>query len=323
MMNTIFMNATQIIYLALIFFTVFVVVMVILTQFNPRPLQARLQLLKQGSPLAEGSAETSAEPAWISRVIELTGPVAKLSLPSEGWEKSQLRIRFMNAGYRSSIAPVLFFVAKTILTFALPALFALYVNIAGLDFKPNTFLFSLVGLAALGYFLPNAFLEQRIAHRKREIFESFPDAMDLITVCVEAGLGLDAALARVGEEMHVRSPILGEELHLINLELRAGSSRERALRNLALRTGVEEIDTLVAMLVQSDRFGTSVADSLRVHAESLRTKRRLRAEEAAAKIAVKLLFPLIFFIFPSMLLVLLGPALIGIHTILLPTLSGQ
>jgi tight adherence protein C len=196
------------------------------------------------------------------------------------------------------------------------------VNIAGLDFKPNTFLFSLVGLAALGYFLPNAFLEQRIAQRKREVFESFPDAMDLITVCVEAGLGLDAALSRVGEEMHVRSPILGEELHLINLELRAGSSRERALRNLALRTGVEEIDALVAMLVQSDRFGTSVADSLRVHAESLRTKRRLRAEEAAAKIAVKLLFPLIFFIFPSMLLVLLGPALIGIHSILLPTLAG-
>jgi tight adherence protein C len=112
-------------------------------------------------------------------------------------------------------------------------------------------------------------------------------------------------------------------LHLINLELRAGSSRERALRNLALRTGVEEIDTLVAMLVQSDRFGTNISDSLRVHADSLRTKRRLLAEEAAAKIAVKLLFPLIFFIFPSMLLVLLGPAFISIHNVLLPTLAGQ
>ena len=184
-------------------------------------------------------------------------------------------------------------------------------------------LFLIVVLSAIGYFLPNAFLARRIAYRKREIFESFPDAMDLIIVCVEAGLGLDAALARVGEEMHMRSPILGDELHLINLELRAGSSRERALRNLALRTGVEDIDTLVAMLVQSDRFGTSIADSLRVHADSLRTKRRFRAEEAAAKIALKLLFPLIFFIFPSMLLVLLGPAFIGISRILLPTLSGQ
>lgn len=317
------MDTIQIIYLVLIFVTAFVVALVILTQLNTRPLQARLHLLSEDAH-ATGDAHTALkEPAWVRRVIELTGPIAKLSLPSEGWEKSQLRIRFMNAGYRSGIAPTLFFVAKTLLTFALPGLFVLYTTISGASFKPNTFLMLMVGLAALGYFLPNAFLARRIAYRKREIFESFPDAMDLIIVCVEAGLGLDAALARVGEEMHMRSPILGEELHLINLELRAGSSRERALRNLALRTGVEDIDMLVAMLVQSDRFGTSVADSLRVHADSLRTKRRLRAEEAAAKIAVKLLFPLIFFIFPSMLLVLLGPAFISINRVLLPTLSGQ
>ncbi len=317
------MDTIQIIYLVLIFVTAFVVALVILTQLNTRPLQTRLQLLSEDTPVTGDSHAALEEPAWVSSIIKLTGPIAKLSLPSEGWEQSQLRIRFMNAGYRSGIAPTLFFVAKTLLTFALPGLFVLYTTISGTSFKPNTFLFLMVSLAAIGYFLPNVFLARRIAYRKREIFESFPDAMDLIVVCVEAGLGLDAALARVGEEMHMRSPILGDELHLINLELRAGSSRERALRNLALRTGVEDIDTLVAMLVQSDRFGTSVADSLRVHADSLRTKRRLRAEEAAAKIAVKLLFPLIFFIFPSMLLVLLGPAFISIHRVLLPTLSGQ
>lgn len=318
------MNTIQIIYLALVFVTVFVVVLLILTQLTPRPLQARLKLLKEGIHVADGAThEAMEEPAWVSRIIELTGPIAKLSLPSEGWENSQLRIRFMNAGYRSGVAPMLFFAAKTLLTFALPGLFAFYAMIAVTNFKPNTFLFLMVGLAALGYFLPNIFLARRIAYRKREVFESFPDAMDLIIVCVEAGLGLDAALSRVGEEMYVRSPILGGELHLINLELRAGSSRERALRNLALRTGVGDIDTLVAMLVQSDRFGTSVADALRVHADNLRTKRRLRAEEAAAKIAVKLLFPLIFFIFPSMLLVLLGPALVSIHNVLLPALAGQ
>jgi tight adherence protein C len=317
------MNTIQIIYLVLIFVTAFVVALVILMQLNTRPLQARLQQLSEGAPVKSDAQTALKEPDWVRRVITLTGPIAKLSLPSEGWEQSQLRIRFMNAGYRSGIAPTLFFVAKTLLTFALPGLFVLYTAISGASFKPNTFLILMVSLAAIGYFLPNAFLARRIAYRKREIFESFPDAMDLIIVCVEAGLGLDAALARVGEEMHMRSPILGDELHLINLELRAGSSRERALRNLALRTGVEDIDTLVAMLVQSDRFGTSVADSLRVHADNLRTKRRLRAEEAAAKIAVKLLFPLIFFIFPSMLLVLLGPAFISIHRVLLPTLSGQ
>lgn len=317
------MNTIQIIYLVLIFITVFVVALVILTQLKPRPLQARLQLLKGDAHVKNGLQETLEGPAWVSRIVELTGPIAKLSLPKEGWEQSQLRIRFMNAGYRSDSAPVLFFTAKTLFTVAVPGMFALYSIISGMSIKPNNFLMLMVGLATLGYFLPNAFLARRIAYRKREIFESFPDAMDLIIVCVEAGLGLDAALARVGEEMHMRSPILGEELHLINLELRAGSSRERALRNLALRTGVEDIDTLVAMLVQSDRFGTNVADALRVHADSLRTKRRLRAEEAAAKIALKLLFPLIFFIFPSMLLVLLGPAFISINRILLPALAGQ
>jgi tight adherence protein C len=126
----------------------------------------------------------------------------------------------------------------------------------------------------------------------------------------------------VGEEMRLKSITLAEELHLVSLEMRAGSSRERALRNLALRTGLAEIDSLVALLVQSDRFGTSVADSLRVHSEGLRTKRRLRAEEAAAKIAVKLLFPLIFCIFPALMLVLIGPSFLTMTRVLFPALTG-
>ena len=317
------MNTIQIIYLALIFITVFVVALVILTQFNTKTLQDRLQILKtSGASVSEVDEKSKISP-WVGKIIELTKPVAKLSIPKEGWETSQLRIRFMNAGYRSETAPMIFFLAKTVLTFLVPVIFILYIVISGADYEANLMMLFIVASAALGYFLPNIFLERRIAYRKREILDSFPDAMDLIIVCVESGLGLDAALARVSEEMHMISPILGEELHLINLELRAGSSRERALRNLALRTGVEDIDTLVAMLVQSDRFGTSVAQALRVHAENLRTKRRLRAEEAAAKIALKLLFPLIFFIFPSMLLVLLGPALISINRVLLPAMGGQ
>jgi tight adherence protein C len=317
------MNTIQIIYLALIFIAVFGVALVILTQFNTKTLQDRLQIVKAGGTVESEIDQKSKISPWVGRIIELTKPVAKLSVPKEGWENSQLRIRFMNAGYRSETAPMVFFVAKTLLTFILPAIFILYMMISGADYPADLMLLFIITSAGLGYFLPNVFLERRIAYRKREILDSFPDAMDLIIVCVESGLGLDAALARVSEEMHMISPILGEELHLINLELRAGSSRERALRNLALRTGVEDIDTLVAMLVQSDRFGTSVAQALRVHAENLRVKRRLRAEEAAAKIALKLLFPLIFFIFPSMLLVLLGPALISINRILLPAMGGQ
>lgn len=318
------MNTLQIIYLVLIFLTVFVVALVILTQFTPKPLQDRLLILKAGPDGKTGSAGKTEVSPWLGKIVELAKPMAQLSVPKEGWENSSLRIHFMNAGYRSETAPTIFFLAKTLLTFTLPALVVLYIVISGTSIKDNSLLLLyIVVAAALGYFLPNVFLERRIAYRKREIFESFPDAMDLIIVCVESGLGLDAALARVSEEIHMISPVLGEELHLINLELRAGSSRERALRNLALRTGVEDIDTLVAMLVQSDRFGTSIAQALRIHAENLRTKRRLRAEEAAAKIALKLLFPLIFFIFPSMLLVLLGPALISINRILLPTMAGQ
>ncbi|MBU1223242.1 MAG: type II secretion system F family protein [Gammaproteobacteria bacterium] len=310
---------TQTLYLVLVFIAVFVAALTILLQLVPHPTQTRLDHLAGEA----GNAPQKSESSWVERIVKLTGPFAKLSLPTEGWEDSRLRIHFMNAGYRNSAAPLLFFAAKTILTFALPAVFLLTIGLGGADLKANMIVTLLVGLAALGYFLPNAFLQQRIAHRKREIFESFPDALDLTTVCVEAGLGLDAALSRVGDEMRLKSTPLAEELHLVTLELRAGSSRERALRNLALRTGVEEIDALVAMLVQADRFGTTVADSLRVHSDSLRTKRRLRAEEAAAKIPVKLLFPLIFCIFPSMLLVLLGPAFISVYRVLLPTFAGQ
>jgi tight adherence protein C len=313
------MSTIQIIYLVLVFVAVSVVALVILLQLGPRPVQQRLDKLFNPD---KATATESATPAWIQRVVELSGPIAKLSLPTEGWETSKLRIRFMNAGYRTASAPVLFFAAKTILTLILPGLLLLYAGAVGMRLQPNTFLLLLVGLAAFGYFLPNFILERQIALRKREIFEHFPDAIDLMTVCVEAGLGLDAALARVGEEMRLTSPTLAEEMHLVNLELRAGSTRERALRNLALRTGVEEVDMLVAMLVQADRFGTSVADSLRVHSDTLRTKRRQRAEEEAAKVPIKLLFPLIFCIFPSMLLVLLGPAFISIYRILLPTLAG-
>ena len=313
------MTTLQLIYLAIIFVAVFLVALVILQQLGHRPVRDRLQQLSAtGMPLTE-----SESPAWIQRVVKLSSPLAKLSLPAEGWENSTLRIRFMNAGYRTSSAPILFFAAKTVLTIALPGIAVFYTSIAGSTIDQNTFLLLLVLLAAIGYFLPNAMLSRQIAHRKREIFESFPDAIDLMTVCVEAGLGLDAAIGRVGEEIRMKSPTLADELHLVNLELRAGGTRAQALRNLALRTGVEEVDNLVAMLIQADRFGTSVADSLRVHSDSLRTKRRLRAEEAAAKIPIKLLFPLIFCIFPSMLLVLLGPAFISIYRVLLPTMSGQ
>ena len=314
------MSATQLVYLLVIFLAVFGVALAILLQLGARPIQKRLEGLSADDSVL---SPQQAEPAWVQRVVKLSGPLAKLALPQEGWETSNLRIRFMNAGYRFPTAPVFFFAAKTLLALALPGLLVVYFGLfGGQESAPIVVLPSLLAIAALGYFLPNAWLMWRIRNRQREIFESFPDALDLMTVCVEAGLALDAALTRVGDEMKLKSITLAEELHLVSLEMRAGSSRERALRNLALRTGVEEIDSLVALLVQSDRFGTSVADSLRVHSEGLRTKRRQRAEEAAAKIPVKILFPLLFCIFPALMLVLLGPSFITVFRVLLPVLGG-
>jgi tight adherence protein C len=303
------MSNLQLIYLALIFIVVVFVVFILTQQFNPDPLQSKLKALHQKVPVG---AHTKAATNWVQQIVALTGPLSKLSLPKEGWEQSGLRKRFMNAGFHSEMASQLFFIIKTLFTFLLPIIFASYVAIAGSEIEPNSYLKMVLCLATIGYFIPNIYLARRISSRKREIFESFPDAMDLIIVCVESGLGLDSALAKVGQEMYKRSPILGAEFHLLNLELRAGSSRERALKNLAIRTGVVDIDGLVATLVQSDRFGTSVADSLRINADTLRTKRRLRAEEAAAKIALKLLIPLTFCIFPALLVVLLGPAVLSL-----------
>jgi tight adherence protein C len=311
------MTTAQIFYLLIIFGVTAAVAYGVMTVLTGGTTKERLKSVAGGAAPAEAGV-----PKWKTRILELAEPVAHLALPSEGWEKAPLRMRFINAGYRNTAAPTLYFVAKTILTFALPGIFAAYVGLSHMIIKGNVLLVLLLLLAAVGYYLPNFLLQRRIFVRKREIFEALPDALDLMTVCVEAGLAMDAAIARVGDEMRLTSPALADEFHLANLELRAGASREQALRNLALRSGVEEVDSLVTMLVQSDRFGTSVADSLRIHSESLRTKRRLRAEETAAKIPVKLLFPMIFFIFPSLLLVLLGPALIAIFRILIPTVTG-
>ncbi len=165
---------------------------------------------------------------------------------------------------------------------------------------------------AMGYVLPSLYLGQRIRGRQKEMQRALPDALDLLVVSVEAGLGLNQALVRVSEEIYRISAVLSEQLALVNLEIRAGTPREEALRNLADRTGLADISSLVGMLIQTDRFGTSVAQALRVHADTMRTKRRQRAEEAAAKTTIKLIFPLVFCVFPALFVVILGPAIIEI-----------
>ena len=312
------MSTLHLSFLALIFLAVFGAALLALRLFASDPVRNRLEAVVGRPAPAPGSQENE----WMARIVKLTGPLAKLSVPDEGWENSALRTRFMNAGLRNPAAPAVFFAAKTMLAAGLPLVLFFVLTTSGAKYSTNGLLFWLLLTAGAGYYLPNILLRHMIARRQREIFETFPDALDLMTVCVEAGLGMDAALARVANEISLKSEVLAEELQLVTLELRAGSSKEKALRNLALRTGVDDVDALVAMLIQAERFGTSVADSLRIQSEMLRTKRRQRAEEMAAKIALKLLFPLIFFIFPSLLVVLMGPAFIQIYRVLLPTMSG-
>jgi tight adherence protein C len=181
--------------------------------------------------------------------------------------------------------------------------------------------FILISSVVVGFLLPELWLSRSVRRRQFRITIALPDALDLLVICVEAGLGLDQAVARVAEELRIAHPDLSDELQLVNLEMRVGKSRTEALRELGVRTGVEDLKSLAAMLIQTDRFGTDLARSLRVHSENLRTKRRQRAEEMAAKTTVKMIPPLVFFIFPALFAVLLGPAVIGVVRQLFPALK--
>ncbi|MBS1187235.1 MAG: gspF [Burkholderiaceae bacterium] len=303
--------------LAIIFVAVFSIAFLVMYLFTPDRIEGRLQSVVEGvKEPGKGDA------AWIAKIAKLTTPFAKLAIPKEGWDQSHLRLRFINAGYRGEYAPIIYFGMKTLLALIFPVLAWMLLMMIDVKMQPQSMMFPMIAAAALGYYLPNILLSRKIAARKLEIFENFPDALDLMTICIEAGLAIDAAVGRVAMEMSEVAPVLSEELYLVTLELRAGSSKERALRNLAMRTGAEEVDTLVAMLIQAERFGTSIADSLRVHADGLRVKRRQRAEEAAAKIPLKLLFPLIFCVFPALMVVLMGPAVIQISRSLFPAITG-
>ncbi|KQQ32660.1 type II secretion system protein [Duganella sp. Leaf126] len=309
-------------FLALVFAVVAGLVVMAVRLFAPGQVRARLGGAVASEPtaaIAATSAPSDLQQGWVEKVAHAAQPFSRLSVPEEGWERSPLRTRFMNAGWRSAAAPSLYFAAKTVLALALPALAALLVAALTGGVPQRGHLALLLIAASIGYYLPNLVLARRAASRCREIFETFPDALDLLTVCVEAGLSLERALAKVAGEIHIKSVTLAQELQLVLMEMRAGFSKEKALRNLALRSGVEDVDTLVAMLIQSERFGTSMGDSLRVHSDNLRSKRSVQAEEAAAKIALKLLFPLIFCIFPTLMLVLIGPAGISIYRSVLPT----
>ena len=250
------------------------------------------------------------------RLQSLIGFVKRVGdkAPRSTKELGSLRLRLVQAGYRREEALPIFFGIRIVFALALFAAFS-----TSLITRPN--LMFAVGGLALGYLLPGMVLARLAKRRAHRILLSLADMLDLLVVSVEAGLGLDQAISRVGAELAFAYPELSDELRLINLELRAGKARSEALRNLADRTGVDDLSSLVTMLIQTDKFGTSVAQSLRVYSDTLRTKRRQRAEEAAAKTGVKMVFPLVFCIFPAIWVVTIGPAAIRFVTVLFPLIE--
>jgi tight adherence protein C len=236
--------------------------------------------------------------------------------PKSAKELGQLRLRLVQAGYRRPEALTIFFGIRVFFALGLFSLFS-----TSILMRPNTMV-ALGGLA-IGYILPGMVLARLAKRRAHRIRLSLADMLDLLVVSVEAGLGLDQAMTRVGQELAFAYPELADELRLINLELRAGKPRGEALRNLADRTGVDDLSSLVTMLIQTDKFGTSVATALRVYSETLRTKRRQRAEEAAAKTGVKMVFPLVLCIFPAIWIVTIGPAAIKFMTVLFPMVENM
>jgi tight adherence protein C len=254
--------------------------------------------------------------------LGLVNPLGSLIKPKGEQDIYKMKKGLIRAGYRKSNAMMIFYGMKVFLAILLPVgllFFKVFITKA-IPFV-NFMTFSIVA-ALIGYMLPNYWLILVTAKRKRKILEGFPDALDLMVVCVEAGMGLDAAIFRAGREIELKNTIISEEFKLLSLELRAGKTRREALRNLAMRIDMEEVNGLVSLLIQTDRFGTSIAQALRVHSDSMRVKRQQIAEEIAAKLPVKLVFPLIVFIFPSLFVVLLAPAAIKIYRNVFPYLGG-
>lgn len=261
--------------------------------------------------LAAGATAVDRQPDGrvLLNIHTLMGPVSEWVLPKSEVERSKVTKQLTYAGFRGPNALPLFYCIKVLLLLLLPAIVLVVVRWFP-DLTMAKIMMYMAMAAGLGIVLPSSVLERLVERRLRRLRHAFPDALDLLVVCVESGLGLSAAIQRVADEIVVSHEELARELSLVNAEIRAGVDRTQALRNLADRTGLDDIRGLVSLLIQTMRFGTSVADALRVYSEEFRDKRMQKAEEEAAKIGTKLIFPLVFCLFPSFFTVAIGPAVI-------------
>lgn len=258
--------------------------------------------------LSSGEHEAGSQAAALADSLS---KFAALIAPRTERERQRVDRLLMYAGYRSEHARTLYFGIKALAVLILP-LGVLFASPLFPNLTTNKLMLYAALAGYVGWISCSMWLDHQVAKRQRALRSGFPDALDLLVVCVESGLGLAPALQRVAEELAVSHPILGDELTLVNAEMRAGVERGAALKNLAERTGLEDIRGMTALLVQTMRFGTSIADALRVYSEEFRDKRMQAAEERAAKIGTKMIFPLVLFLFPSFFLVAIGPAVIGL-----------
>jgi tight adherence protein C len=275
----------------------------------------RLERLMRGARKPTGDSELTRRQDRIQAIVNKAAPTLAKPLQGKEEELSQVRLKLLNAGFRGEQALQIFLAAKFLLlvvalAVAIPSVYAKY------GFGRNGICLILLA-GAVGFYLPGLYVALRRRSRMEEIFLSLPDALDLMVVCVEAGLGLDPAMRRVAGELAAACPCLCEEIAIANFQLQMGRPRREVLHDLGRRTGVPDVRSLAAILIQAERFGSSIATALRVQSDSMRIRRRQLAEERAAKTAVQLIFPLVLFIFPGIFVVLVGPAGIQIATTLM------
>ncbi len=259
------------------------------------------------------SGETSEKKLPLKNIfLKLADHIGRFFSPKSAEELSEMEKKLLIAGYRNRYSAKIVYGAKALTCMLVPLVLFIIKLAIHIPVKTSLLMAILISAALIGFYAPDVLLRLRIADRKQKILKAFPDALDLLIVCVEAGMSLDSAITRVGEELKLSNKVLSDELKYLNLELRAGKSRRDALKNFGLRSDLDEVMSLMTLLIQTDRFGTSIAQALRIYSETMRTQRYQRAEEMASKLPVKLVLPLILCIFPSLFVVILGPAIIQV-----------
>ena len=311
--------------LGLVFIAVMLGVLGVAALFGRNPVQRRLS----GDAPRQSTKRKGMEEAPVLRSTrqmesqwdEILRPIEKYFMDQKDGSQSGLRMRMLQAGFVGPNVVRNYFLIRTLLAIGVPTAFLFFLPMIAVDMSAKKIMITTIGLALAGLYLPGIWISSRVDRRQQALGEAFPDALDMMVVCVEAGLGLDAAFTRVGTQIAPAHPILAMELGIVALELRAGKTREDALRNFSKRIGLREVSSFVTLLIQSDALGASIGKTLRVHAEEMRIHRMLRAEEMAHKLPVKMTFPLVTCILPTMFVAVMLPGIISLVRDLMPALG--